>query len=123
VKNKLLALLVLATGFAVSTPELIAGEKATTADLPEALRALAPDHSRILRQDEAEAIRGEAIGPIFLAQAIGVTNPFTGVTHTFVGIGYATPGFVTYIYGRIVGPPIEFNVTRGAGGSLNVSIR
>ncbi len=44
----------------ISSNEVAATEKATTADFPAALVALGVDESRILDQTEADSIRGEA---------------------------------------------------------------
>lgn len=54
-----------------STSGATAGEKASTSELPAALQALGVDESRIVTQQEAEQIRGEAFDFNFQLSFVG----------------------------------------------------
>ncbi len=119
----LLATITIALVASANTSELFADDRAATDELPAALLALDHDNSRILSESEADAVRGEVIGPIIFARSIALTNPFTGITQTVFAIGYSTTGVNVFAIGSIVGDPVDFNVNVSPSGVLTVNIQ
>ena len=70
--RKLLAVCVAMIAVAAVSSNAMAGDKASTDELPAALQALGVDQSRILSTQEAQEVRGEAFA---INIAINVTGP------------------------------------------------
>ena len=80
--------------------QVMAGEKASTAELPAALQAIGVDQSKILSQDEAEQVRGEHFVAAFQIDFITVNFAtrvaFTG-TFDLIAIEITTGGIALLI--------------------------